>query len=95
MDIMGDVTEMAINELLDNIFKQVDAEAIEDIDKHREKVLGMIEKIPSKDVLIITKAAGKIKLLVSGRDDLEIKKKPNIIDLQAIIENKLDDLKKV
>lgn len=95
MDIMNDVTELAIMELIDNAFKHLDVEAIDDVKKQKEKVLGMIAKIPSKDVLIITKLNGKIVLLVQGRDDLKfINKKPTKVDLQDIVERKFDELTK-
>lgn len=94
MDILNDVTTLAIEELIDNAFKQIDIESITDIEKQKQKVLGMIAKIPSKDVLIVTKSNDKIILLVHGRDKLKFIGKPSKIDLQDIVERKFDELQK-
>lgn len=94
MNVPNDITELAINELINNLFKQIDVDAIENLDEHRKKVLDMIAKIPSKDALIIKKSDGRIKLYVINGDSLKFKEKPTMIELQSIIEKKLDQLQK-
>lgn len=94
MDIINDITTMAIEELIDNAFKQIDIEAIEDLQAQKEKVLGWIDKIPPKDVLIIAKIDGKIKVIIQPSSKLTFKSKPTIIDLQDIVEKKIQQLTK-
>lgn len=95
MNPLNDITQLAIEELIDNAFKSLDVNAIDDVKKQKEKVLGMIAKIPDKDVLVIAKENGKIILLVQGKKDIQfIDSKPTRVNLQDIIESKFDDLTK-
>lgn len=95
MNPLNDITQLAIEELIDNAFKSLDVNAIDDVKKQKEKVLGMIAKIPDKDVLVIAKENGKIILLVQGKKDIQfINSKPTRVNLQDIIESKFDDLTK-
>lgn len=95
MNPLNDITQLAIEELIDNAFKSLDVNAIYDVKKQKEKVLGMIAKIPDKDVLVIAKENGKIILLVQGKKDIQfINSKPTRVNLQDIIESKFDDLTK-